>query len=34
MDHGKACVDVALRNKTSLMKKCKGEEFFCMVSRE
>lgn len=32
MDHGKACVDVALRNKTTLMKKCKGEEFFCMVS--
>ncbi|KAH8277975.1 hypothetical protein KR018_011560 [Drosophila ironensis] len=33
MDDGEACVDVALRNDTSLTKKCHGEEFICMVKR-
>ncbi|KAH8415888.1 hypothetical protein KR222_002688 [Zaprionus bogoriensis] len=33
MDNGEACVDVAERGKKSLLKKCKGEEFFCMVKR-
>jgi len=32
MDDGEACVDVAVRNDTALMKKCHGEEFICMVS--
>jgi len=27
MDDGEACVDVAVRNDTALMKKCHGEEF-------
>ncbi|XP_030387687.1 uncharacterized protein LOC115634234 isoform X2 [Scaptodrosophila lebanonensis] len=33
MDDGQACVDVAVRNDTALMKKCQGEEFICMVKR-
>jgi len=32
MDDGEACVDVAVRNDSALMKKCQGEEFICMVS--
>ncbi|EDW01706.1 uncharacterized protein LOC6560745 [Drosophila grimshawi] len=33
MDDGPACVDVLERNDTTLMKKCQGEEFICMVKR-
>jgi len=33
MDDGQACVDVVIRNDSTLMKKCEGEEFICMVSR-
>ncbi|SPP74371.1 uncharacterized protein LOC117589891 [Drosophila guanche] len=33
MDDGESCVDVAVRNDSSLFKKCQGEEFICMVKR-
>ncbi|XP_018782991.1 PREDICTED: uncharacterized protein LOC108965210 [Bactrocera latifrons] len=33
MDHGEACVDVMTRNLTNFIRKCKGEEFICMVKR-
>ncbi|EDW08462.1 uncharacterized protein LOC6578619 [Drosophila mojavensis] len=33
MDDGPGCVDVLERNDTSMMKKCQGEEFICMVKR-
>ncbi|XP_033247879.1 uncharacterized protein LOC117188327 isoform X2 [Drosophila miranda] len=33
MDDGESCVDVAVRNDSSLIKKCQGEEFICMVKR-
>ncbi|XP_004537482.1 uncharacterized protein LOC101460711 [Ceratitis capitata] len=33
MDHGEACVDVTTHNLTNFIRKCKGEEFICMVKR-
>ncbi|XP_053964485.1 uncharacterized protein LOC128867360 [Anastrepha ludens] len=33
MDHGESCVDVTTRNLSSFIRKCKGEEFICMVKR-
>ncbi|ALC40797.1 CG3955, partial [Drosophila busckii] len=33
MDDGEDCVDVLQRNNSSVMRKCEGQEFFCMVKR-
>ncbi|KAH8297330.1 hypothetical protein KR044_010418 [Drosophila immigrans] len=32
MEDGQACVDVVMRNVSTMRKKCQGEEFMCMVS--